>query len=80
MFIATDVFRIFTKSGLFTHLPSHYLVSVSDLKAELKRRNLPVSGSKPQLIERLKPYATSEKMEPAECSSPQESPLDTNDG
>jgi len=27
---------------------------VSDLKAELKRRNLPVSGAKPQLIERLK--------------------------
>ncbi|XP_050301850.1 myocardin-related transcription factor A-like isoform X2 [Anthonomus grandis grandis] len=29
-------------------------MKVSDLKAELKRRNLPVSGSKPQLIERLK--------------------------
>jgi len=27
---------------------------VSDLRAELKKRNLPVSGSKPQLIERLK--------------------------
>lgn len=27
---------------------------VSDLKAELKKRNLPISGSKPQLIERLK--------------------------
>lgn len=31
--------------------------AVSDLKAELKRRNLPVSGSKPQLIERLKPFS-----------------------
>ncbi|GJQ84198.1 hypothetical protein Trydic_g2870 [Trypoxylus dichotomus] len=31
-------------------------MKVSDLKAELKRRNLPVSGSKPQLIERLKPF------------------------
>ncbi|XP_017779036.1 PREDICTED: MKL/myocardin-like protein 1 isoform X2 [Nicrophorus vespilloides] len=29
-------------------------MKVSDLKAELKRRNLPVSGSKPHLIERLK--------------------------
>nr|CAD7438891.1 unnamed protein product [Timema bartmani] len=31
-------------------------MKVSDLKAELKRRNLTVSGSKPQLIERLKPF------------------------
>ncbi|XP_022236742.1 MKL/myocardin-like protein 2, partial [Limulus polyphemus] len=34
-------------------------MKVSDLKAELKRRNLPVSGAKPQLIERLKPYSDS---------------------
>ncbi|KAJ8924643.1 hypothetical protein NQ315_000794 [Exocentrus adspersus] len=34
-------------------------MKVSDLKAELKRRSLPVSGSKPQLIERLKPYTGS---------------------
>lgn len=33
-------------------------MKVSDLKAELKRRNLPVSGSKPQLIERLKPFTS----------------------
>ncbi|XP_076309068.1 uncharacterized protein LOC143224718 isoform X2 [Tachypleus tridentatus] len=32
-------------------------MKVSDLKAELKRRNLPVSGPKPQLIERLKTYS-----------------------
>uniref|UniRef100_A0A0A9WAD4 MKL/myocardin-like protein 2 n=2 Tax=Lygus hesperus TaxID=30085 RepID=A0A0A9WAD4_LYGHE len=34
-------------------------MKVSDLKAELKKRNLPVSGSKPQLIERLKPFCES---------------------
>lgn len=34
-------------------------MKVADLKAELKKRNLPVSGPKPQLIERLKPYADS---------------------
>ncbi|KAI2804929.1 kinase mkl2 MAPK-like protein [Blomia tropicalis] len=32
-------------------------MKVSDLKAELKRRNLPVSGPKQQLIERLKPFS-----------------------
>ncbi|KAK6630942.1 hypothetical protein RUM44_003114 [Polyplax serrata] len=31
-------------------------MKVSDLKIELKKRNLPVSGPKPQLIERLKPF------------------------
>ncbi|XP_074601164.1 uncharacterized protein LOC141855150 isoform X2 [Brevipalpus obovatus] len=34
-------------------------MKVSDLKCELKKRNLPVSGSKPQLIERLKPFVDS---------------------
>ena len=32
-------------------------MKVSDLKAELKKRNLPVSGSKPQLLERLRPFS-----------------------
>ena len=30
-------------------------MKVNDLKLELKKRNLPISGSKPQLIEKLKP-------------------------
>ncbi|BFZ03388.1 hypothetical protein BsWGS_06427 [Bradybaena similaris] len=34
-------------------------MKVADLKAELKKRSLPVSGSKPQLIERLKPFTDS---------------------
>lgn len=34
-------------------------MKVSDLKAELKKRNLPVSGAKQQLIERLKPFSDS---------------------
>lgn len=38
---------------------SRIAFAVSDLKVELKRRNLPVSGSKPQLIERLKPFTES---------------------
>ncbi|KAI8797591.1 MKL/myocardin protein 2 [Biomphalaria glabrata] len=34
-------------------------MKVADLKAELKKRSLPVSGPKPQLIERLKPFTES---------------------
>lgn len=33
-------------------------LKVSDLKIQLKKRSLPVSGSKPQLLERLKPFAS----------------------
>lgn len=35
-------------------------MKVSDLKAELKKRSLPVSGCKPQLIERLKSHQTTD--------------------
>ncbi|KAL1518077.1 hypothetical protein ABEB36_001757 [Hypothenemus hampei] len=36
-------------------------MKVSDLKAELKKRSLPVSGCKPQLIERLKSFSTQQQ-------------------
>lgn len=38
-------------------------MKVSDLKLLLKTRNLPVSGPKPQLIERLRPFATQDAAE-----------------
>ncbi|CAG5130330.1 unnamed protein product [Candidula unifasciata] len=40
-------------------------MKVADLKAELKKRSLPVSGSKPQLIERLKPFTDSSSSMPS---------------
>lgn len=40
-------------------------MKVSDLKILLKKRNLPVSGPKPQLIERLRPYLP---LEPGDTS------------
>ncbi|KAI4472177.1 myocardin-related transcription factor-related [Holotrichia oblita] len=49
-------------------------MKVSDLKAELKRRNLPVSGSKPQLIERLKPFTTTAP--PSDIDTSVKSPAD----
>lgn len=42
-------------------------MKVSDLKMHLKRRNLPVSGPKPQLIERLRPYLPFDSMD---CTPP----------
>lgn len=38
-------------------------MKVSDLKLLLKTRNLPVSGPKPQLIERLKPFVQCDSLE-----------------
>nr|CAI5837650.1 unnamed protein product [Callosobruchus analis] len=56
----TIIFNIFGTSTSFTRISGRLEdMKVSDLKAELKRRNLPVSGSKPQLIERLKPFTNS---------------------
>lgn len=58
-------------------------MKVSDLKAELKRRSLPVSGSKPQLIERLKPYTgevsmdTNHSLEESHNSPPQQQQQDS---
>ncbi|KAB0795895.1 hypothetical protein PPYR_09956 [Photinus pyralis] len=54
-------------------------MKVSDLKAELKRRSLPVSGSKPQLIERLKPFTgASESVSQTSNSSLDSVPPNTN--
>lgn len=49
-------------------------MKVSDLKMHLKRRNLPVSGPKPQLIERLKPYLP---LDVTECSTIVNTPAST---
>lgn len=46
-------------------------MKVSDLKLLLKKRNLPVSGPKPQLIERLKPYLPLENTVGAQQQHPQ---------
>lgn len=45
-----------TKDSVVTDVAKLSKMKVSELKAYLKRVNLPVSGPKPLLIERLKPY------------------------
>ncbi|XP_052263411.1 nuclear factor of activated T-cells 5-like isoform X1 [Dreissena polymorpha] len=49
-------------------------MKVPELKAELKKRNLTVSGQKPKLIERLKPYADAILKAPVDKSPPVTSP------
>lgn len=77
-----------TTSTTETPTPSRLIgrledMKVSDLKAELKRRSLPVSGSKPQLIERLKPYTgevsmdTNHSLEESHNSPPQQQQQDS---
>ncbi|XP_063382434.1 myocardin isoform X1 [Cydia fagiglandana] len=47
------------------HVPTRYEdMKVSDLRAECKRRNLRVSGPKPQLISRLRPFLLEKGEEP----------------
>ena len=53
-------------------------MKVSDLKIELKKRNLPVSGSKPQLIERLKPFFNQRTPSVFSCSSNSNSNSNSN--
>ena len=55
-------------------------MKVSELKAYLKRINLPVSGPKPLLIERLKPYLPLKPLESCDdCSENSVSMSDGND-
>ena len=53
-----------------------YFISVNELKSELKKRNLTVSGSKPQLIERLKPHL--EAVVAASLTTPSATPPSTS--
>ena len=45
-------------------------MKVADLKAELKKRSLPVSGPKPQLIERLKPFTDTSAPPTSQANTP----------
>lgn len=51
--------------SISTELSKLEKMKVSDLKLLLKKRNLPVSGPKPQLIERLRPFLP---LEPSDSS------------
>lgn len=52
-------------------------MKVSDLRAECKRLNLRVSGPKPQLIERLRPYLIEKQEEPPKSPMSVASPAET---
>ncbi|XP_015042486.2 nascent polypeptide-associated complex subunit alpha, muscle-specific form isoform X2 [Drosophila pseudoobscura] len=59
-----------TSSACITDITRLEKMKVSDLKQHLKRRNLPVSGPKPHLIERLKPYLPLEPLESNAAATP----------
>lgn len=70
----------FSKDSCVSDVGKLAKMKVSELKAYLKRINLPVSGPKPLLIERLKPYLPLKPLESNDdCSEASVSMSDCND-